>query len=63
MADWLFPEIDLFQYINSENITVGIYKENKFLENTIILLVLINAKKPHITSIGIKLYMRTYYGS
>ena len=28
MADWLFPEIDLFQYINSENIIVGIYKEN-----------------------------------
>ena len=63
MADWLFPEIDLFQYINAENIIVGIYKENKFLENTIILLVkrfiyINKCKKTRITSIGIKLYLR-----
>ena len=30
MADWLFPEIDLFQYIHSENIIVGIYNEYTF---------------------------------
>ncbi len=39
IADLLSPEIDLFQYINSENVILGIYEENKPLENTIILAI------------------------
>jgi len=38
MAEWLSPEIDLYPYINTENIILGIYKEKKDLENSIILL-------------------------
>ena len=68
MADWLFPEIDLFHYINSENIIVGIYKENNFLENTIILLVkrfiYINKCKKNSYHINRhKIIRETYYGS
>jgi len=39
IADWIMPEIDLYPYINTENIILGIYKECKLLENAIILAV------------------------
>ena len=39
MAIWLFPEIDLFQYINTENIMFGIYNDNKVLENSVIMII------------------------
>ncbi len=39
IAEWVYPETDLFQYIISENIILGVYEENKFLENTLILAI------------------------
>ena len=39
IAAWLSPEIDLYQFINIENILLGIYDRNKPLENTIILAI------------------------
>jgi len=39
VADWLAPNIDLYQFINTENILLGIHYANKNLENDIILLV------------------------
>ena len=63
IATWLFPEIDLFQYINSENIILGVYTEKLILENTLILsikrYIYINkCKETQITLIGIKLFLR-----
>ena len=39
IANWMFPNVDLFQYINSEHILLGIYDQNKDLENSIIMAV------------------------
>ena len=39
IAYWLLPIVQLFPYINIENIILGIYKEKRLLENTIILIV------------------------
>lgn len=40
IADWLYPLIDIYQYINTENIILGIYLENNlYLENTILLIL------------------------
>ena len=37
LADRLIPEIDLYQYLNVENILLGVFKERKPLENSVIL--------------------------
>ena len=37
VAAWLLPEIDLYPYINTQNIMLGILDRNKNLENTLIL--------------------------
>ena len=63
IAEWLSPEIDMFQYINSENIILGIYTENKLLYNTIILAIkryiyLNKCNNTLITMIGAKFYLR-----
>ena len=39
IADWLSPELDIAQCINSESILLGIYSENKQLENCILLII------------------------
>ena len=39
IAHWIFPEVDMFPYINSENLLLGVYNENRILENYIILLI------------------------
>jgi hypothetical protein len=63
VADWLFPELDLYQYINTEYILLGIYKEKKNLENIILLLVkrYIYNNKCHneeLTTNGLKRYLK-----
>ena len=39
LASYLYPQVDLFPYVNTENIMLGIYEHTKCLQNTIILLV------------------------
>jgi hypothetical protein len=39
IAQWLMPLVDIYPFINSENILLGIYKQTKPLENSLILLV------------------------
>ena len=63
LADWLLPEIDLYPYINSENIILGIYTENKLLHNTIILAIkryiyINKCKNTAMTNIGAKVYLK-----
>ena len=63
LADWLLPEIDLYPYINSENIIFGIYTENKLLHNTIILAIkryiyINKCKNTAMTNIGAKVYLK-----
>ena len=63
VADWLFPELDLYQYVNTEHILLGIYQEKKHLENIIILLVkrYVYTNKCHneeATTHGLKRYLK-----
>ncbi len=67
IAEWVSPEIDLFQYINSENIILGVYKENKFLENTLILAIkryiyINKCKQNPISDAGAKMYINYIMG-
>ncbi len=39
LAEWLSPDIDLYPFINSENILLGIHEENSPLENIIIVAI------------------------
>ena len=39
LANWLYPNLNIFPYINSECILLGIYNECKPMENIILLLV------------------------
>ena len=60
VADWISPQLEIYPFINTYNIFVGIYNENRWLENTIILLLkrLISVKKfnqENIELIGFKI--------
>lgn len=39
MAQWLLPDVDLYQYINTENIILGIFNSRNDLENTLLLAI------------------------
>ncbi len=39
IANWLLPEVDLFQYVNTENIILGIQDDGSNLVNSIILAI------------------------
>ena len=39
LADWLLPNVDLFPFINTEHILLGIFDEIRPIENTIILAI------------------------
>lgn len=66
VADWLAPNIDLYQYINTENILLGIYNGARYLENDIILLVkrFIYIKKCNnepINLAGLKYFLKHHF--
>ena len=59
------PEIDLYPYINTQNIMLGILDRNKNLENTLILAIkryiyVCKCKKQNINLNGTIIYLQKY---
>ena len=66
IAEWLAPEIDIYHYINSENILLGIGSENAKLPNSILLFIkryifISKCKNSMPTLAGSKIFLKNAY--
>ena len=63
IAVWLAPELDLFRFINTENILLGTTEQTNVLENSIILNIKkyiynIKCREAQLNIIGVQMYIR-----